>query len=126
MEIKNAIIDSVSLGRICNGIPSAYLYLRYGSGVAQGFGGYCLGGDAMAIFVLGVLDVVGCDEWEKLPGTSIRVKSDWDKIYAIGNFLDDKWFDPKQVFESMKQRDSENPRPAPQANENTNPFIKNA
>jgi hypothetical protein len=51
-----------------------------------------------------VLETVGVDSWEKLPGKSIRVDADWDKIHKIGHFIKDRWFDPSTEFEELKAR----------------------
>jgi hypothetical protein len=40
------------------------------------------------------MKVVGVDKWENLKGKAVRVKSDHSKVYAIGHYLKDKWFEP--------------------------------
>jgi hypothetical protein len=48
-------------------------------------------------FIARVLDVVGVDSWEELPGKHIRVDHDeWGPIHRIGNIIEDKWFDPNE------------------------------
>ncbi len=102
MEILNAKIESTMLGFEDHGILTAFIHVNYGSS-EQGFGGYGLGGpDAMRVFIENVLQVVGVDQWESLKGKYIRVKREegWNGvIVSIGNVLEDKWFNPKEIFE---------------------------
>lgn len=111
LEIKNARIESVSLGFEGHGILTAFVNLNYG-GSGQGFGGYgldCWDGVsgkriasvAAGYFIARVLEVVGVDAWEKLPGMSVRVECEWNRIHRLGHFLEDKWFDPSAEFKSL-------------------------
>jgi len=117
MEIKNARIESTSLGTEDHGIMTYTLYLDYG-GSCQGFGGFALDdpplkgkkdriGVAYGIeSVMRILRVVGVEKWEDLPGRYIRVKSKegggWNsEISSIGNILEDEWFDPKELAEEL-------------------------
>ncbi len=100
MKIKNAIIESVSLGFEGHGILSSNITLDYG-GSGQGFGGYAFGGEYTDYWVRGVLEALEVEEWSKLKGTSIRVKIDGDgefdgRIIAIGHIIKDKWFYAKK------------------------------
>lgn len=104
MKIENAKIESTTLGYESHGILSAYLHLNFG-GSGQGFGGYRLdspGGPhkACGAFIAGVLLTVGVGEWERLPGTPVRIRRDAndDRIDAIGHFLEDKWFCPREAL----------------------------
>jgi hypothetical protein len=101
IEIRNARITSVELGYAGFNVPSAWLHLDYG-GAGQGFGGWCLSGPAMSIFVMGVLDTLKLDEWNKLPGQIIRVKQSHSKVHAIGHPIEDKWFDPVETFKKAE------------------------
>lgn len=102
MEIRNAKIKSTSLGFVEHGLLSAWLNLEYSSSEGQGFGGYYLIGPAMAGFVTEVLKIVGVDRWEDLNGKCIRVKQDHNKVYEVGNLLEDMWFNPKKYMEKFK------------------------
>lgn len=107
-ETKNAIIESSTLGPESHGIFSAYLHLNYG-GSGQSFGGYALdkhngerdarstrlGTEYGMEFIRRVLITVGVESWEKLKGQHIRVRADYGKVYAIGHFIEDKWFEPE-------------------------------
>lgn len=105
MEIQNAKIDSVSLGYDRGVFLCAWLYLDYG-GNCQGFGGYVLAknsGPQRALndfgieYINRILSVLEIETWEKLPGTPCRVKANHCKVFAIGHFLKDKWFDPEEL-----------------------------
>lgn len=47
-----------------------------------------------------ILEVVGVDSWEKLPGKYIRFEDNgWGStVTKIGNIIDDKWIDFKEFF----------------------------
>ncbi len=108
MEVKNAVIKSVSLTTADHGCLSAWLHLDYG-GSGQGFGGYALylpsdwkhhtGQSAAAgHFITRCLQVAGVEEWKDLVGKTIRVKANLRGIEAIGHILKEDWFNPKEEF----------------------------
>lgn len=108
-EIINAKITGTMLGLEDHGIFTSYLYLDYEKGMSQGFGGYVLGDKYGSYYIKEILRVVGVEKWEDLKGKHIRVKRDlaqpsgWGySIKAIGNILEDIWFDPKQLAEDLK------------------------
>ena len=47
-----------------------------------------------------ILDVVGVDKWEDLPGKYIRFEDGgWGStVTKIGNIIKDKWFDMRNFF----------------------------
>jgi len=96
--MKNAKIDGTMLGYE-RGILTFMIYLDYGDGGMQGFGGYALGKEYTTTVIKGILEAVGVDTWEKLKDTHVRVVLDPGvnpKIIKIGHILDDKWFDPRR------------------------------
>jgi hypothetical protein len=101
-NIENAKIVKVTLGNGDHG-PDGWVHLEM-NGSGQGFGGYHLGGEAMSIFVLGILKTLEVDDWSKLVGTYCRVDHDWGHIYRIGHIIKDKWFDPKEAFEELREK----------------------
>ena len=119
-EIKNALIKSTMLGREDHGALTFYLYLDYGS-TSQGFGGYVLDdpvkddegkfiyrrGTAFGCeAIIKVMEIVGVDSWEKLPGKYCRVESagSWDgAIIQIGNILKDRWLNLKELAAKFKE-----------------------
>lgn len=107
-RIENAIIESVFLGTKDCPCLTAYLHLSYDAG-GQGFGGYSFDGrgdvgdrrrrgSAFGIdFIAEVLRVTGKEAWEDLPGTPVRADHDHGKVYRIGHYLKDEWFDPSEL-----------------------------
>ena len=114
--IKNARITSTRLGIESHGILTAFILLDLEGGSAQGFGGYqfdynpCSGRVYVpqgSHFIRRVLDVVGVDNWEDLPGTPCRIKriTRGDQICCLGNFIEDKWFNPIEEFKRYHDGD---------------------
>jgi hypothetical protein len=111
MEVKNAKIESVSLGIEDHGLLSAWVNLTYG-GSGQGFGGYCLAGPACAAFVRRTLEVVGVGNWEDLPGQTVRVSATHNKVEAIGHLLNDVWYYPDEEMKELQKEWSRGPKEA--------------
>lgn len=99
-EIRNAVIKSTMLGYEDRGILTSMIHLDMGD-FEQGFGGYALKDKSLDVFIRRVLRVVGVDTWDQLIGKPCRVEADWSKVYRIGNYLADEWFDPAKEFESL-------------------------
>lgn len=109
-EIKNAQIRSTMLGREDHGIMTFMIFVDT-SMFSIGIGGYALDGydkdSQTRVFcaksmkaISEILDVVGVDKWEDLPGKYIRVKDNgWGStIDEIGNLMEDKWFNLREFF----------------------------
>ena len=108
--IKNAIIQFTMLGREDHGIMTFMIYINMGSSIC-GVGGYQLDefnpatqtrvfrAESMEV-ISKILEVVGVNKWEDLPGKYIRFEDDgWGStITKIGNIIDDKWFNLKEFF----------------------------
>ena len=117
--ICNAKITSTFLGREDHGIMTFFLNVEM-DGAVCGIGGYALdqydsetkkricSTHSMEIVAL-ILDVVGVDSWEKLPGKYIRVEENgWGgTIDKIGHIIKDKWVNLREFFESMEKDDKE-------------------
>ncbi|MCP4615965.1 MAG: hypothetical protein GY844_05975 [Bradyrhizobium sp.] len=107
MEVKNAVIESVTLEKGDRGFLQCWLHLSYG-GAGQGFGGYVLylpksysHHELKSIaghFIFRCMEIAGVDRWEHLPGRTIRVRSDLGKVHSIGHIVKDDWFDPAEDF----------------------------
>lgn len=58
------------------------------------------------IVLAGIMDTVGVNDWNKLPGTPIRValnkRNSGKDIVCIGNYLNDKWFSLENAMRKMK------------------------
>lgn len=112
LEIKNAIISSVSLSIGDRGFLDCWISLDYG-GSGQGFGGYVLylptsfkHHDIMSLaghFIVRVMQVADVEDWDKLKGKTIRVKCEHSKVHAIGHIVKDDWFNPSEDFEKAKE-----------------------
>lgn len=108
--IRNARITSTMLGREDHGIMTFMLYIDAGD-FSCGVGGFCLDefstDSQTRVFraksmkaISEILNVVGVDKWEDLPGKYIRFEDNgWGStVTKIGNIIDDKWFDMKNFF----------------------------
>lgn len=93
-ETINARVCSTFLGRDDHGIPTASIVLEWARGV-QSFGGYNLLHPDRADFCHCVLDAVGVDSWEELPGTIARIRQTFRAVLAIGHAVEDRWYDPE-------------------------------
>lgn len=110
MKIKNAKIQSTMLGREDHGIMTFMIYIA-ADGFTCGVGAYCLDEFDSArqtrVFraesmeaISKVLEVVGVDKWEDLPGKYIRFEDNGigSTVTKIGNIIEEKWFDLKEFF----------------------------
>lgn len=92
-EIRNAVIESTTLGFEDHGIMTAFLNTMSDS-LGQGFGGYSMNGKWGMEFIKHVLKTLEVESWEDLPKTHLRVDASSDKIHRIGHIIKDQWFDP--------------------------------
>jgi len=93
---------------------TVWLHLDYG-GSGQGFGGYSLYlpegykhhkfQSPAGHFIYRSLEIAGVEDWDDLPGKTVRVKSTHSKVHAIGHIVKDDWFCPESDFEDAKERD---------------------
>ena len=110
-NIKNARIESTMLGREDHGIMTFMIFVRFDS-AGCGVGGYAIDrydkDTKSRVFAASgleaiskILDVVGVDKWEDLPGKYIRfVDNGWGStIDEIGNIMEDKWFNLRRSHE---------------------------
>lgn len=115
MKIKNAKISSTMLGREDHGIMTFMIYID-ARGLTCGVGGYCLDelnsatqtrvfrAESMEV-ISKILEVVGVDKWEDLPGKYIRIEYNGlgTTVTKIGNIIEDKWFDLEEFFMHQKE-----------------------
>ena len=94
MEIKNATITSVSLGKEDHGIPTCFVQLDYGDCGVQSFGGWDLRYYGID-FIVQLLDTIGVREWNDLVGKNVRAKCEHIKVHAIGHIIKNQWFEPE-------------------------------
>ena len=112
-QIQNAKIKSTFLGVEDHGILTFWLYLEF-DGSGQGFGGWALDGrpangygdrvptEGCGAIVAALLNTLGVDSWEKLPGQIVRVRGDHSGLSAIGHALKDRWCVPKELFAAAR------------------------
>lgn len=115
--IGNARITSTMLGREDHGIMTFMIYIN-ANNFGCGVGGYSLDeydketktrvfrAESMEA-ISKVLEVVGVDKWEDLPGKYIRFEDNgWGTtITKIGNIINDKWFDMREFFGKESSND---------------------
>lgn len=110
MEIKNARIKSTMLGREDHGIMTFMICIDSGNFLCN-VGGYELDefnpATQTRVFktesmeaISKILEVVGVDKWEDLPGKYIRFEDNGrgPTVSKIGNILKDNWFDLREFF----------------------------
>jgi hypothetical protein len=110
-EIVNGKIIATGLGFEDHGIFTCILSIQTRI-YTYSFGGYALDGfdhtrgvrvDETGIgteYIKNVLDTVGESEWEKLKGQFVRIKVVDGKVAALGNILEEKWFEPGAWIEA--------------------------
>lgn len=99
------------LGFEGHGILTCYVYLE-SEKYSCGFGGYALDSYSASLkkrvgvgfgvdFIVALLETVGVEKWEDLPGKYVRINSEgWGgKILCIGHITENKWFDPKVLLQ---------------------------
>lgn len=116
-EIVNAKITYTKLGKEDHGILTFFVGLEFDGG-GVGFGGYaldsydkdlkkrvCVSGKGLDAIVE-ILDVIGVDNWEDLPGNYCRIKhKGWGgRVDEIGNIIKNKWFNIREHFEESKNK----------------------
>lgn len=108
MKEQNAKIIGTMLGIEDHGILTWSLHLDYG-GAGQSVGHYVMdskGGSVPYVSygatIRTILETVGVKKWEDLKGNLIRVKADYEKVYAIGHALDNKWMEFAEFYARFK------------------------
>ena len=108
LEIRNATIKSAEITNDDHGLLTAWLYLKY-SGSGQGFGGLALylpkdfkhhkiDNGFAGHFIWRCMEIADVSEWNQLPGKSIRVEAEHNKVHAIGHIIKEDWFNPSKDF----------------------------
>lgn len=97
VTIENARIERVRLYLCDHGSWTSTLMLA-GSGWGQGYGGWRLhDGPWMGLWVRGVCEMLGVDDWSKVQGSVVRIRrrgfAAGTEILAIGHLIDERWFD---------------------------------
>jgi len=116
IEIKNAVITHATIDIGDRGFLTVFLQLDYG-GLCQGFGGYVLylpksfahhedsnRYNFAGHFLTRVMEIAGVGQWTELKGKTIRAKTSWTKVHAIGHIVKDDWFNPSEDFEKHETK----------------------
>lgn len=121
--VFNAEIESADI-RFDRGVfLSCWVFLKWGGGTVQGFGGYVLGGDPFsdakcadhsgegnfaAEFIGGVMSVAGVENFADMKGKIVRVgkNDDFGEILALGHPVKDRWFDAKKRMTALAGGDA--------------------
>ena len=114
LTTKNAIITGT---RITNSdhddeFLSIYIELKADDDVDCTFGGNVLlnrrkiserGLNYCGIFINKVLEIAGCEDWDKLKGKAVRVKVGHYIANAIGHINKNSWFYPEKYFRKLER-----------------------
>ncbi len=108
--IQNAKITSAEIfgpNSDNHGCSTIWMMLDYG-GSGQGFGGYRLDSPdgphiIMAQWIYSLMEVFEVKKFSELEGINCRVSFDHSKVYKIGHFLKDKWFEPSTLIEGYRK-----------------------
>lgn len=117
VDISNAKIEHASITMADHGCLTWYLSLK-GSGWGVNIGGYVIGHGYLGAkefkgsekgteSLMRIMDTVGVEKWEDLPGKYVRVYSEgWGSIITkFGNIIEDKWFDCREFFSNKELED---------------------
>ena len=115
LEVKNAVIERASLTTENDGILTAFLNLdcgktspifyRYGLYLPKSFTCHSLKSFA-GHFIFRVMEIAGVENWDELPGKTIRVRHNDGAIWEIGHIINDDWFCPERDFEPVTSRNN--------------------
>lgn len=100
---ENARVKSARLYLCDHGVWTSTIHLE-AEGCSQGYGGYRMHeGPWMALWVRGICETLGVDDWAKVAGSYVRVRRDGPKILAIGHIVEDRWFDFDAVIKAWHE-----------------------
>ena len=108
---QNAIITNYSL-YLHNGFALILsIELKYGEGLCQCFGDWVLQSankkeylSPAGFYIKRVMEICGVENIKDIVGKAIRVKHNSHNIYAIGNIIEDDWFNPvEDLFDKIKE-----------------------
>jgi hypothetical protein len=112
MNIKNAVIENMSITNDDHGCLSSWIYLDYGNGEHQGFGGYALYLPKSYThhqllshaghWIFRIMEIAEVSKWSELKGKTIRVKAEHSKVHEIGHIVEEDWFNPEVDFMEVK------------------------
>lgn len=101
-EIKNGLIEKTYLGLI-NDMFTMQIIVRYNKHQEQMYGMFIIDSPE---YITKLLEVLGVISWNELEGTPVRVEATDEEIYKIGNFIEDKWYDYKEIIKDSEDNES--------------------
>ena len=91
-RIKNCVISEVFIGLDDTNTFTSWVVLNFGQH-KQGFGGLNLSvGNNAHVFFTNLFTIIGVSEVKQLIGKAVRVEHTDKRIFGLGNFIDDKWY----------------------------------
>ena len=113
-KILNGRITGVELTNLDHDQLTAFIQIEHERG-SQAFGGWQLYApsfredDRTGWFIWRTIETVfggdGYGKWDKLIGKPVRVKTnEMDLLIAVGNFVQDIWFEPKKEMEDYAKK----------------------
>lgn len=100
-EVINMRIEGTHLGLDNRNRFTFTLSLSDDDGSGCGFGGWSLG-RAGSDMLRAVLETVGTDSWETLPGKYVRVVFEDERSVAIGHITKNKWLNLTDWMDAWK------------------------
>ena len=108
MIIENAKIERADISMEDHGCLTYNLTL-VGNGWGCVFGGISIGngylgadkftGSAAGLeSLMHIMNTVGVSRWNDIKGKYVRAKFEGSSVRAIGNIIEDKWFDQEEFF----------------------------
>ena len=110
----NAVIESQRIGIERGSFLDCWLFLDYGDGGHQGFGGWVLHmtpdcthykqdcGHA-GEHLMQCMRVADVEKWDDVVGKCVRAKIEDGLVVAIGHITKDIWFEPREVYGKDKK-----------------------
>lgn len=103
VDIRNAIITRARLGFQDHGIFTCEITVTYGGGETQGVPALSLERDASS-YLKQLFNVLKVDDWERIRNQAVRVRTNDGIITHLGHFLNDAWFDVRQMI-TLKEKE---------------------
>ncbi len=114
VEVSNARIAATQLG--FDGAAMFGTLQLQAQGFGVGFSGHVLHVEAQTQeqadyqtsfgmdYIAQVLRVVGVQHWESLKGQPVRIAREGNQVIAIGNLIEEIWFEPRKLGEQAQEK----------------------
>lgn len=113
-EVSNARIAATQLG--FDGAAMFGTLQLQAQGFGVGFSGHVLHVEAQTQeqadyqtsfgmdYIAQVLRIVGVQHWESLKGQPVRIAREGNQVIAIGNLIEEIWFEPRKLGEQAQEK----------------------